>query len=88
MACRSMRRYGVYAAAPLMWAGPEVLDTGNTLQAVSCPSATLCVAVDNDGNAITSTNPTGGAGAWTVKSTEWRPPARCVVSVGVPVRGG
>ena len=35
------------------------------LCAVSCPSASLCVAVDGSGNVLTSTNPAGGTGAWT-----------------------
>lgn len=39
---------------------------GVALNGVSCPSSTLCVAVDDLGNAVTSTNPTGGAAAWTV----------------------
>jgi hypothetical protein len=39
---------------------------GNQLNSVSCASATLCVAVDSNGNVVTSTNPTGGASAWTV----------------------
>jgi hypothetical protein len=32
--------------------------------AVSCPSVSLCVAVDLAGNVLTSTDPTGGASAW------------------------
>jgi hypothetical protein len=36
----------------------------SALEDVSCPAASLCVAVDNDGNIITATNPTGGAGEW------------------------
>lgn len=36
----------------------------SALEDVSCPSASLCVAADNDGNIVTSTNPTGGAGEW------------------------
>jgi hypothetical protein len=32
---------------------------------ISCPTVTLCVAVDNVGQVVTSTNPTGGASAWT-----------------------
>jgi hypothetical protein len=32
---------------------------------VSCSSATSCVAVDGNGNVVTTTNPTGGASAWT-----------------------
>jgi hypothetical protein len=34
------------------------------MDGVSCPSVFLCVAVDAVGNAVTSTNPTGGASAW------------------------
>jgi hypothetical protein len=45
-------------------------DYGNTggpvLTSISCPSRSLCVAVDYDGNAITSTNPAEGAAAWTL----------------------
>jgi len=33
---------------------------------VSCPSTGLCVAVDAAGNALVSTDPTGGASAWTI----------------------
>lgn len=33
--------------------------------AISCPTTGLCVAVDDQGNALWSTNPTGGASAWT-----------------------
>ena len=35
------------------------------LRGVSCPSTALCVAVDAAGNAVVSTDPTGGATAWT-----------------------
>jgi hypothetical protein len=34
------------------------------IEGISCPSTTLCVAVDSDGNVITSTEPGGGAAAW------------------------
>ncbi len=36
------------------------ISSPNGLMAVSCPSAHLCVAVDNHGHAVISTNPTGG----------------------------
>ena len=36
----------------------------------SCPSSGLCVAVDNRGNLVTSSNPTGGAAAWTVTDVD------------------
>jgi hypothetical protein len=40
----------------------------NTMEDVSCLAGPLCVAVDNNGNVVTSTNPAGGPSAWT--STE------------------
>jgi len=36
------------------------------LSSVSCPSTGLCVAVDESGNVISSTNPSGGSSAWKV----------------------
>lgn len=41
--------------------------TSAQLQAISCPSMTFCLTVDDQGNAVTTTNPTGGASAWTLK---------------------
>jgi hypothetical protein len=37
-----------------------------TLDTISCPSASLCVAGDWDGDVVTSSNPTGGSDAWSV----------------------
>jgi hypothetical protein len=37
---------------------------GDSLFGVSCPTASLCVAVGNRGTIVTSGNPNGGAGAW------------------------
>jgi hypothetical protein len=37
----------------------------DAITSVACPSRRLCVAVDNDGNALISRDPTGGATAWT-----------------------
>jgi hypothetical protein len=42
------------------------VDGSNYPDGVSCPSSGLCVAVDEWGDVVTSTNPTGGASAWTV----------------------
>jgi hypothetical protein len=36
------------------------------LRAVSCPSRSFCAAVDDAGNVITSTDPTGGSNAWQI----------------------
>ncbi|MGD0834559.1 MAG: hypothetical protein ABSA40_09095, partial [Candidatus Dormibacteria bacterium] len=55
------------AGTPLTWSGPVRIDdqppfgNPNLLSSVSCPSVSLCVAVDYEGDAVTSTDPTGGA---------------------------
>jgi hypothetical protein len=36
------------------------------LRGVSCPSASLCVAVDAAGNVLASANPAGGSSVWTI----------------------
>lgn len=38
--------------------------TGLPITAVSCPSEDACAAVDDNADALVSTDPTGGAGAW------------------------
>ena len=38
--------------------------SGLPVKGVSCPALTACAAIDNNADAIVSTNPTGGAGAW------------------------
>jgi hypothetical protein len=45
----------------------SVIDGGGSVQltAAECPSATRCLAVDNNADVLTSTDPTGGPGAWT-----------------------
>ncbi|HUY86566.1 MAG TPA: Ig-like domain-containing protein, partial [Acidimicrobiales bacterium] len=49
------------------WAAPAIVDTGS-FTAVSCPSASECVAVDGTGDIATSNNPAGGASTWSVAS--------------------
>jgi hypothetical protein len=46
------------------------VDGSDELNSVSCPASGLCVAVDNGGNVVTSTNPTGWASAWTVTDVD------------------
>ena len=63
------------AASPLTWAAPVRVDhqpsfEGTSLSSVSCPGSGLCVAVDNSGNVVTSSNPTGGPVAWTVTKVD------------------
>src|SRR6202521_6152184 len=59
----------------LTWAAPVRIVqqppfTGSLLDGVSCPTSSMCVAVDSAGNVLTSTNPTGGTAAWTVTNVD------------------
>jgi hypothetical protein len=59
------------AAASLSWSAPAAFDLANGfLASVSCPSASLCVAVDEFGNVATSTDPTGGPSTWSTASID------------------
>ena len=57
-------------SSPLQWGAPVVAahqpayGVQGTLSGVSCPSSSLCAAVDDSGNLVTSTDPTGGTSAW------------------------
>jgi Divergent InlB B-repeat domain len=44
--------------------------TGYSLNDVSCPSTSLCVAVARFGNAVATTNPTGGGEAWSAANID------------------
>ena len=46
------------------------MDGSNYLNGVSCPSSDFCVALDQVGNAVTSSNPTGGKAAWTLTNVD------------------
>jgi hypothetical protein len=48
------------------WTVTPIDKAENGLSGVSCPSNSLCVAIDLSGDVVTSGNPTGGSGAWTV----------------------
>jgi hypothetical protein len=53
------------AASPLNWSAPVTVDhSGQPPSAISCPSESLCVAVDRAGNALTSTDPSAAAPSW------------------------
>ncbi len=52
------------ADSPLYWSYPTAIDT-QPLNGLSCASVSLCVGVDWGGNVVTSSDPTGGAAAWT-----------------------
>ena len=46
------------------WNAVSLASGTSGLSDISCPSASLCVAVDHGGRVLTSTNPTGEASAW------------------------
>jgi hypothetical protein len=52
------------AESPLTWSEPLPLEPGAVLKGLSCVSTSLCVAVDNKGQVLTSTNPAAGVGTW------------------------
>jgi len=65
------------AASPITWSAPEQVLPGFVAPAfgeqpestpefrgVACPASTLCVAVDDKSDIVTSANPTGGAATW------------------------
>jgi hypothetical protein len=55
-----------YAGEGAVSTGPRAFFAGRQVRGVSCPSPQLCVAVTFDGFIYVSTNPTGGADAWSV----------------------
>jgi hypothetical protein len=55
-----------------------------SLQAVSCPSERLCVAVGYEGSVFTTTDPTGGADAWSVSDVNEGPGASHLTAVSCP----
>ena len=58
------------ALAPLIWGSPTHIDEQPpfsrlaTITGVACPSRELCVAVDNVGDVLVSTDPAGGPATW------------------------
>jgi hypothetical protein len=62
------------------WSKPVQVDTTAAagggpagFAGISCPSAKLCVAVDNAGQVVTSITPTAGASAWTTAALHGTP---------------
>jgi hypothetical protein len=52
------------AAPVLAWSAPVPFDSGNVPSAVSCSSEVLCVAVDHQGNALSTSDPTASRPSW------------------------
>lgn len=54
------------AAAPLVWSAPASLPAGGMPSSVACTSEVLCVAVNNEGEALSTTDPTATVPSWNV----------------------
>ena len=63
LACVMAAAASASAGQPLTWAAPVDLPHSHPLNAISCPSASLCVA-GGDSGVYVSIDPTSGASAW------------------------
>ncbi|MHB8262576.1 MAG: IPT/TIG domain-containing protein [Acidimicrobiales bacterium] len=67
-------RAAAQGTGSLVFGAPAQVDhqppwsTVNSFSDISCPSASLCVAVDTAGHLVTSTDPNGGPSAWQVSN--------------------
>jgi hypothetical protein len=52
------------------WRGTHQVPLFHPLNGIDCPSISFCVAVDGNGNVVTSTNPTGGRSAWSFANVD------------------
>jgi hypothetical protein len=52
------------AAPSLVWSAPVGFDPGRTPSALSCASESLCVAVDREGDALSTSDPTASVPSW------------------------
>lgn len=58
------------SAAPMDWSAPLSISAGHVISGVSCPTTSLCVAVDDAGNILTSTDPSAkSASTWTSRTS-------------------
>ncbi len=63
---------------------PNGYFNGRQIRGVSCPSPSLCVAVTFEGIIYSSTNPTGGAGAWKAVDLDGKGPNTHMYGVSCP----
>jgi Alpha galactosidase A/Alpha galactosidase C-terminal beta sandwich domain len=52
------------ATPALSWSAPAGFDHGKAPQAISCPSESLCVGVDGEGDALSTSSPTAPSPFW------------------------
>ncbi len=66
LACLWASAASAHIASHLSWQRPVLVDPSGQLAMIACSSASLCIAADDSGNVVTSTDPAGGATAWNV----------------------
>ncbi len=55
------------AAGPgLVWSSPKMVDAEGAILDMDCPNSKLCVGVDQSGDVVTTTIPTGSAADWSL----------------------
>jgi hypothetical protein len=70
------------AAAGVSWSKPQLIDPGKTTYGVSCPTTTLCVAIDEAGTVVTTSNP--ASHPWHVTKIDQQSPASLGCAHGSP----
>jgi hypothetical protein len=65
----------------LVWSAPVQIDSGATLTAIACPTHALCVAVDDAGRVLTSTDPGVSGPSWRAATID---PGRALSGVSCP----
>jgi len=64
---------------PFTWGASSAIGgLGGSLSSVTCPIASLCVGGDNAGDVVWTTDPTGGAGSWSVASLAGHDPVDAI----------
>jgi hypothetical protein len=58
------------AAPSLGWSAPMTFDSGRSPSAISCASESLCVAVDREGDALSTLDPTASPPAWSAAAID------------------
>jgi hypothetical protein len=58
------------AAANWSAPSPSSIDPGNTVQELVCPTSSLCIAADDNGNVLTSTTPPFSASTWSTAAVD------------------
>jgi hypothetical protein len=70
------------AAPSLRWSAPASLGAGRAPSAVSCASESLCVAVDSEGEALGSSDPTAAEPSWSAAAIDTgAPPGESLTAV-------